>query len=156
MSRLSSILVAEDDENDVFFLKRAFSEAEIPNPVHFVRDGQGVIDYLTCVGEFVDRRQYGVPLLVILDLKMPRKTGLQVLEWLSEREDLRCLPVMVLSSSAYAYDIDRAYQLGANAFVTKPSGVPERIELARMIKGFWLRFNEPPNFVTVSASQVPI
>lgn len=143
MKQIYCLLIAEDDANDVFFLKRAFEQADIQNPLHFVHDGQEAIDYLSGAGMFSDRIQYPLPSLLILDLKMPRKTGMEVLKWLDEQPELRRLPVVVFTSSAHQKDVERAYQLGANAFVVKPSSVGRRIELAKVIKGFWLDFNEP-------------
>ena len=144
MKSNASLLVAEDDENDVFFLQRAFQQAKIGNPLHVVRDGQEAIDYLSGDGKFSDRTQYPLPHLFILDLKMPRKTGLDVLGWLHEQSELRCLPVLVLSSSAQRTDIERAYELGANGFVVKPASLEKRVELAKLIGAFWLDFNEAP------------
>jgi CheY-like chemotaxis protein len=138
------ILVAEDDENDVLLLERAFKEAAIANPVRFVRDGQEAITYLEAVCRSVERGEPRAPGLLLLDLKMPRRTGMDVLRWLHEQPILRCLPVIVFSSSANQSDVERAYLLGANAFVTKPSSVEQRAALARFIKGFWLEFNQPP------------
>jgi CheY-like chemotaxis protein len=139
-----SFLVAEDDENDVFFLRRAFQQAKIENPLHVVGDGQEAIEYLSGEGKFSDRSLYPLPHLFILDLKMPRKTGLDVLEWLHEQPELRCLPVLVLSSSAQRTDIEKAYELGANGFVVKPATLEKRVELAKLIGAFWLDFNEGP------------
>jgi CheY-like chemotaxis protein len=136
-----TFLVAEDDENDVFFLQRAFKQAKVENPLNVVRDGQEAIEYLSGEGKFSDRNLYP---LFILDLKMPRKTGLEVLGWLQEQPELRCVPVMVLSSSAHRTDIERAYELGANAFVVKPASLEKRVELAKLIGAFWLEFNEGP------------
>jgi CheY-like chemotaxis protein len=138
------ILLADDDENDVFLFQRAARDAGIRHPLSIVRDGQEVIDYLAGHAPFADRAQYPFPCLIILDIKMPRKTGLEVLEWLSGQPALRNLPVMMFSSSTRADDIERAYALGANAFVVKPSSLERRAELARLIKGFWLDFNQPP------------
>jgi CheY-like chemotaxis protein len=137
------LLIAEDDENDVFFLKHAFQQAEIKNQLHFVHDGQEAIDYLAGIGEFSNRTQYPLPALLILDLKMPRKTGMEVLKWLADQPELRRLPVVVFTSSAHQKDVERAYELGANAFVVKPSTNSRRLDLAKVIKGFWLDFNEP-------------
>ena len=144
MKSRGSFLVAEDDGNDVFFLQRAFQQAKIENPLHVVGDGQEAIDYLSGEGKFSDRSLYPLPHLFILDLKMPRKTGLDVLLWLQEQPELRCLPVLVLSSSAQRTDIERAYELGANAFVVKPASLERRVELAKVIGTFWLEFNEGP------------
>ena len=144
MKATRSFLVAEDDENDVFFLQRAFHQAKIENPLHVVRDGQEAIEYLSGDGKYSDRTVYPLPHLFILDLKMPRKTGLDVLGWLNEQPELRCLPVLVLSSSAQRTDIERAYELGANGFVVKPASLEKRAELAKLIGAFWLDFNEGP------------
>jgi CheY-like chemotaxis protein len=109
-----------------------------------VRDGQEAIEYLSGDGKFSDRTLYPLPHLFILDLKMPRKTGLDVLGWLHEQPELRCLPVLVLSSSAQRTDIERAYELGANGFVVKPPNLEKRVELAKVIGAFWLDFNQGP------------
>jgi CheY-like chemotaxis protein len=144
----SSVLFVDDDENDIFFLKRAFKDAGISNPLIVAHDGQEAIDYLSGLGAFSDRREYPLPCFLILDLKMPRKTGMDVLQWLRAEPVFRCLPVMILSSSAHRYDVERAYRLGANSFVVKPASVDKRTELARHIKGFWLNFNQPPLMCT--------
>lgn len=132
------VLLAEDDENDVLFLQRAFRKAEISNPLQVARDGQEAIDYLSGEGPYTDRELYPLPCLVMLDLKMPRKNGMEALQWIRGREDLRSLPVIIFSSSVHPEEIQRAYQLGADAFLSKPSGVHERLELARKIKRSWL------------------
>jgi CheY-like chemotaxis protein len=139
-----SLLLAEDDDNDVFFLQRAFQQAKIENPIHVVRDGQEVIEYLSGAGKFSDRRQFPLPYLLLLDLKMPRKTGLDVLQWKHAHPELTCVPVVVLSSSAHRLDIEKAYELGANGFVVKPASVEKRVDLARTIRAFWLELNEAP------------
>jgi CheY-like chemotaxis protein len=148
MSRQLAILLVEDDENDVFFLKRAFEEAQIDNAVQVARDGQEAIDYLSGTKDFANRSRYPLPCLIILDLKMPNKTGLEVLDWLRQQPVLRCIPVILFSSSAHRNDVERAYRFGANAFVVKPPSTEDRTDLARFIKGFWLRFNEPPMMCT--------
>ena len=138
------VLLAEDDPNDVFFLQHAFKEAGIRNPLLAVGDGQEAIEYLSGVGKFSDRNRFPFPGLLILDLKMPRKTGLDVLQWLRQEDELRCVPTIMLSSSAHPTDVEKAYRLGVNAFVVKPPGTSQRAELARMIKSFWLTLNEAP------------
>lgn len=152
-----ALLLAEDDENDIFLLQRALSEAHVDNPLFVARDGQEAIEYLSGAGKFANREHYPVPCLFILDLKMPRKTGMEVLQWLRQQPALQALPVIILSSSAQRHDIDRAYELGANAFVVKPGGIQERAALARVIKDFWLNFNQPPSFcATPQARQLPV
>ena len=138
------ILYAEDDFNDAFFLQHAFAEAAIPNPLQIVRDGQEAIDYLTGLGVFADRHLYPLPCLVLLDLKMPRKSGLEVLAWIRAHPDFRSLPVILFSSSPNQADSQSASEVGANAYVIKPSTVEERIELAQSIRSFWLHFHLRP------------
>lgn len=144
----ATLLIAEDDENDLFFLQRAFESANVKNPLSIARDGQEAIDYLSGTGDYADRIKFPLPHLFLLDLKMPRKTGMEVLEWLCEQPELRCLPVVVFSSSANCKDIERAYELGANAFVVKPSSMAKRAELAKAMALFWLESNSPPMICT--------
>jgi len=148
MNKCLGILLAEDDENDVLLLKRAFEKAEIQNPLFVSRDGQEAIDYLAGAGNFSNRTEYPFPALVLLDLKMPKRSGFEVLEWLRAQPVLQCLPVVVFSSSPHQRDIERAYRLGANAFVVKPASNETRSQLSHYIKGFWLQFNEPPILCT--------
>jgi CheY-like chemotaxis protein len=145
MSYLGAVLLVEDDENDVLLFQRAARQAAIQNPVMLARDGQEAIDYLSGREQFADRARFPFPCLMVLDIKMPRKTGLDVLEWMSGEADIGIVPVVVFSSSTRAEDVERAYRLGANAFLVKPSSVERRAELARAIKSFWLDFNLPPD-----------
>lgn len=138
------VLMAEDDPNDVFLMERAFSEAGVRNPLCRVCDGQEAIEYLGGEGKFSARDKFPFPAVLLLDLKMPRKNGMDVLRWLRGTEGLRCLPVVMFSSSAHPSDIEEAYQLGVNAFVVKPAGIAQRLEFARIVKSFWLAFNELP------------
>ncbi len=136
------ILHVEDEEFDVLFLKRAFVQAGVPNPIEVARDGQEAIDYLSGVGAFSDRKRFPLPCLIILDLKMPRRNGMDVLEWLREEPEFACTTVIVFSSSGHERDVERAYRLGANSFVVKPAEMPEREEFARAVKDYWLRFHQ--------------
>jgi CheY-like chemotaxis protein len=144
MSAERTILLAEDDENDVLFLQRAFAQAGITTPLQIARDGQAAIDFLAGLGSRAERPSRQLPRLAMLDLKMPRKNGMEVLEWIRSQDGLCGLPVIIFSSSVDPGEMRTAYHLGANAFVSKPSGTPERTELARTIKGFWLTFNRVP------------
>ena len=135
-----SILLVEDDETDVILLRRAFKDAELQNPLHVARDGQEAIDFLARPWLPPEDR---LPALILLDLKMPRRTGFEVLAWMRELPVLSTVPVIVFSSSANRRDIEQAYAQGANAFMVKPPSLGERLELARFIKQ-WLRFNQAP------------
>ncbi len=138
------ILLVDDDENDVFFMKHAFHLAKIQDLLQVVGDGQAAIDYLSGVGDFADRERFPLPSMILLDLKMPYKNGLEVLEWIRQQGQFHGMVIIVLTSSAHADDIDRAYQLGANSFVSKPASMEERTDLANAIKAFWLTHNLTP------------
>ena len=140
----SNILQVEDDDNDVFLLKHAFEKAGITNRLTVARDGEEALEYLSGDGEFSDRNHFPLPHLILLDLKMPRRNGLDFLNWLRNESALPHLPVLVLSSSAQPGDIGRAYELGVNAFLVKPGTNSERIRMAAAIKEFWLELNMPP------------
>lgn len=138
------VLIAEDDPSDVFLLQRAFTSAGIPANLHFVRDGQEAIDYLGGESKFADRGAYPLPDLMLLDLKMPRLNGFDVLEWLRKQPGLRRLLVTILTSSDQARDIDRAYDLGANSYLLKPHGSQELSELVLRLQRYWLELNQRP------------
>lgn len=133
------ILVAEDSDDDVDLLKIAFRRLGLKNPIQIVRDGQEVLDYLSGTGEYADRVRFPFPGIMFLDLKMPRKTGLEVLEWLAEHSECSLIPTMVFSSSSQDSDITRAYELGANCYMVKPSSLDELIECLRVCLAFWNR-----------------
>ena len=140
MSARTEILVAEDDEADVLLLQRAFREAGVTRPLHVVRDGQAAIEFLTARSQ---AEQDCLPALIIVDLKMPRKSGMDVVQWLRAQSGLRTLPIFVFSSSAHREDIERAYVLGANGYMVKPPSTAERVTFARFVEE-WLRQNQPP------------
>jgi CheY-like chemotaxis protein len=139
------ILQVEDDENDIFFLENAFQEAKISHPLHVVRDGQAAIEYLSGTGKYTDRSQYPLPCLVLLDLKLPRKMGLEVLKWMREQAHLQIVPVIILTSSSQPTDVEAAYRLGASSYLVKPSGVYELFELIKVFKAYWLEHNLIPS-----------
>jgi CheY-like chemotaxis protein len=138
------ILHVEDRTEDVFLLRYAFERAQIENPIQVVPDGQQAIEYLSGTGKFSDRDRFPLPCLVLLDLKLPLKMGLEVLEWIREQPSLKWLIVIVLTSSIYEGDIVRAYELCANAFLVKPSGMSVTIDMCKAIKHFWLVYNHSP------------
>lgn len=140
--RSGTILLVEDNEDDVFFMKRALKAAEVKNPFQVVTDGQQAIDYLQGTAKFSDRIQFPLPCLVLLDLKLPHKDGHEVLQWIREQNFLKNLIVIVLTTSREMRDIEKAYALGANAFLVKPPGAPQLTEMMQSLKQFWLVHNE--------------
>jgi CheY-like chemotaxis protein len=136
-----ALLLVEDNEDDVFLMKRALKQAEIQNPMYVVGDGEQAIDYLAGNGEFKDRDLYPLPALVFLDLKLPFKSGHDVLAWIRHEAELVELVVVVLTSSDEASDIDRAYKLGANSYLVKPPTLVQLRDLAKSFKWYWLQYN---------------
>ena len=135
------ILQVEDDQGDVFMLQVVFKRAGISDPVHVVTDGEMAIDYLSGKGPFADREKHPLPCLVLLDLKMPKVSGLEVLAWIRQQPHLKRLVVVLFSSSAMPEDIERAYDLGVNSYIEKPSNLERTQEMAQFLKGWWLGFN---------------
>jgi CheY-like chemotaxis protein len=139
-----NILLVEDDPNDVYFLLYAFDQAGLRNPVKVVEDGQQAIEYLSGTGKYADREQFPLPYLVLLDLKLPKVMGLDVLRWMGTRPELSGALVIVLSSSNDAGDIANAYTCGARSYLVKPHSLSDRLELAKCIKAYWIEMNSPP------------
>ena len=149
MRELQNILIAEDHPIDVFLLQRAFLKAGISAHLHFVRDGQEAIDYLRGEGEFHDRKAHPFPCLLLLDLKMPRLNGFDVLVWVRHQPGLKRLPIVVLTSSELHEDINRAYDLGASSFVVKPPGLEGQSDFAQRLERYWLELNRSPDCTTI-------
>jgi CheY-like chemotaxis protein len=139
---LTSILHVEDDEQDVFLMRKAFRAAGIANPIRHVRDGEEALDYLGGTGAYADRKEMLRPHLVLLDLKLPGKSGLEVLEWIRAHPTLRAMVVIVFSSSPAPEDVERAYHAGANSYITKPADLDQYAEIAVLLKRWWLGYNQ--------------
>lgn len=144
------VLYIEDDDNDIVLLRSAFKRANIANPLQIVTDGQMAIDYLTGTGPFADRSEYPLPGLVLLDLKVPKKSGLEVLGWIRGQPSLKSVVVIILTSSPNIEDATQASELGANSFVVKPSNVKQLADFARRLKEWWL---ESHRFAPMKAAQ---
>ncbi len=136
--RNSAILLVEDDEADTELLRRAFRKACIANPLLDVKDGQAAIRYLCGDGAYVDRTRYPIPFLILLDLRLPRLSGFEVLEWIRDQRDLVELIIVVLTTSDHVRDVTHAHQLGANSYLVKPGNFAELVEMVKGIKGRWL------------------
>lgn len=138
------ILLADDSENDVLMFKRAFRDFGIGSVVQVVDDGEQAIDYLKGQGKYANRAEYPLPTLFLLDLKMPRTNGFEVLEWVRLQPGLRGMLIVVLTTSERISDINRAYHLGANSFLTKPLNLDEFRLMIESLRTYWLAFNRPP------------
>jgi CheY-like chemotaxis protein len=145
-AKAHTILLVEDQENDVFFLERAFKQAQIGNPLFRVRDGEEAIAYLSGTGAYADRVKSPWPDLMLLDLKMPRKDGFEVITWVRDQPGpLRRLPIVVLTSSKEDPDVNRAYELGANTYLMKPVKFDGLVEMMKTLKLYWLILAEKPD-----------
>ncbi|HWF18801.1 MAG TPA: response regulator [Verrucomicrobiae bacterium] len=145
--KVSLVLVAEDDENDIFFLERAFKQAQVVNPIFRVRDGEDAIAYLRGDDAYADREKHPLPQLMLLDLKMPRKNGFEVISWVRDQPGLKRLPIVVLTSSKEDPDINRSYELGANTYLVKPVKFEGLVDMMRALNLYWLLLAEKPNCV---------
>lgn len=143
-TRSAVILVVEDDANDVLLLRRAFAKTGIDSVVHTVADGDAAVAYLSGDGAYADRDAHPFPDIVLLDLKLPRRSGLEVLDWLRGQESLKRLPAIMLTSSRDHGDVNRAYDLGANSYLVKPVSFDELTELVKVVNGYWAGWNEAP------------
>ena len=143
MPRFKRMLLVEDDARDVELTLEALEESNLANEVDVARDGLEALDYLYCRGRFVDRNQE-TPAVVLLDLKMPKVSGIEVLRKIKSDESLKMIPVVVLSSSAEERDVIESYKLGVNAYVVKPVDIQQFLEAIRKLGLFWALVNEPP------------
>ena len=140
-----TILLVEDNPDDVLLIRRAFQKAGIGNPVVALDHGDDAVAYLDGTGTYSDRHRYPLPALMLLDLKLPRRSGLEVLAWVRQHEGLKRLPVVVLTSSRDEGDINKAYDLGANSYLVKPVAFDDLLRLVRSVEGYWLMLNERPD-----------
>ena len=136
------VLLVEDDYNDVLLIQRAFRKANIQPSVSIVSDGDEAILYLQGQGKYSDRSRYPVPLLILLDLKLPRRSGLEVLAWIRQQPELRRLVVVVLTSSQEDSDLGQAYDLGANSYLVKPVDFHDLVGLVELIDAYWFKTNQ--------------
>ena len=132
------ILLVDDDDVDILMFRRAFAKAALPYPLVVAREGLRAIEYLAGEGEFADRKKHPLPAYVLLDLKLPHRSGLEVLTWMRRTNGVKGIPVTILSGSAEGADIERSRELGIDDYLVKPSGFPELLSL---IEGLDLRWN---------------
>jgi CheY-like chemotaxis protein len=141
--RIKRILLAEDNPNDVKLALHALKKRNILNEVDVVTDGAEVLDYLYCRGQY-EGRDGGNPVVILLDLKMPKVDGIQVLREIKSSDELMMIPVVVLTSSREDRDIIESYRLGTNAYIVKPVDFDEFAEAVSILGQFWVLLNEAP------------
>lgn len=139
-----TILLVEDNPDDVLLIKRAFKKAGLPHALQVASHGEDAVDYLAGDGGYADREKHPFPSLMLLDLQLPRRSGHEVLEWLRAQDDLRRLPVVVLTSSREPADINRAYDLGANSYLVKPVSFDALLEMVQVLERYWIALAEKP------------
>ena len=140
------VLLIEDDPADVRLIQRAFRKIEPNLPIIRLTNGDDAVSYLMGDTPYENRTAYPIPAVILLDIKLPRRSGFEVLEWVRrQRSNLRRLPVIMLTSSRHSADINRAYDLGANSYLAKPENASDLDELASGFESYWLSLNESPD-----------
>jgi CheY-like chemotaxis protein len=138
------ILLVEDNEDDVLFVRRAFAKARIVNPLMVVDNGDDAVAYLSGERNYTDRQKYPLPMLILLDWKLPRLSGNEVLLWLKEQPDMKKIPVVVLTSSRESEDVNQAYELGASTYLAKPVSFDGLVEMVQNLRTYWMIMAELP------------
>ena len=138
------ILLAEDREDEVMLIRRSFAKANFLNPLFVVSNGEEAIAYLQGEGKYANRDEYPLPSLLLLDLKMPRKDGFEVLHWIRKQPTLSALRIVVLTASDEIRDVNRAYEMGANSFLVKPVDFVHFVEVTKALKGYWIWLSQEP------------
>ncbi len=140
-----TILLVEDNRDDEVLTLRAFQKNRIANPVAVVRDGQEALDYLFATGSYTERDADDLPVIILLDLKLPKVNGLEVLREIRNDERTRVIPVIILTTSIEDEDVIGSYTLGANSYIRKPVDFTEFVEAVRTLGNYWLLLNTNPS-----------
>jgi CheY-like chemotaxis protein len=145
MTLQRKILLVEDDSADALLIRRALEKTGVDFTLSRLKHGDEAIDYLSGAPPFTDRESQPLPDVILLDIKLPRRTGFEVLQWIrSQPEDLSRIPVVMLTASRHMVDVNRAYDLRANGYMTKPETAHQLQEMMQDFKKYWLRWNEQP------------
>src|SRR5213082_2211731 len=147
------ILLVEDRTDDVLLIQRALARAGVKNPFFVLRDGEEALAYLHGTGKYADRDEYPLPDIMLLDLKMPKMDGFEVLQHVRQHKNFRALRIIVLTSSEDIFDVNKAYELGANSFLVKPLEFENFAGLMRTLNYFWLKRNAMPGDLSRSLSE---
>jgi CheY-like chemotaxis protein len=132
------ILLIEDSPDDQVLIRRAFRKANLLNPLHVAEDGDVAVAYLGGEAGYADRTAHPLPAIVLLDLKLPRRSGLEVLAWIRAQPVIGSTPVVVLTSSRESADVKRAYELGANSYLVKPVEFDGLLEMVKSLRVYWM------------------
>lgn len=138
------ILMVDDDPNDTLLIQRALRSTLVEGHVISVENGEQAINYLAGEGEYADRDRFPLPVFILMDIKLPRKTGLEVLAWMKEKDSLRSIPVIMFTSSNQQADIKQAYDLGANSYIVKPVEYSKLEKTLRDLIHYWASLNQFP------------
>jgi CheY-like chemotaxis protein len=144
MSDEAVILLVEDRDDDIALIKKAFAKAYVLNPLQVVKNGEEAIAYLEGEGKYTNRAEYPLPELMLLDLKMPRIDGFEVLKWVRQQPGLATLRIVVLTSSEAIRDVNLAYSLGANSFMVKPMDFEDVTHMSKFLTSYWLKMSKTP------------
>lgn len=150
---LRTILLVEDESSDAALLLRGFEKAKVLNPIIHLTNGDEALGYLAGVRQNADRRKYPLPALILLDLKLPGMTGIQLLQWMRVQGEIKRIPVVVLTSNDDPDTINAAYDLGANSYLVKPGNNAEIARMVEAIQRYWVKLNEPPQLVMQAEQQ---
>lgn len=141
-----TILLVEDDSNDVLLIRRAFCQANLDHiDLQVITNGDAAVQYLSQKEPYLVQSQYPCPALILLDLKLPRRSGLEVLAWLRQHPLLKRLPVVILTASRENPDIERAYDIGVNSYLVKPIHFQDLVRMMSTLHLYWLTLNECPH-----------
>lgn len=138
------ILLVEDDPNDVILVKRAMKKAEVKSKIKVVKDGEQAMDYLGGGAKYENRKEYPIPDMILLDLKLPKKSGLELLEWVDNQPKIRRIPIVILTSSRENEDVNKAYDLGVNSYLLKPVSFDNLLEMMKITISYWFDYNQHP------------
>jgi|SRR5579859_5720000 len=144
MHETQVFLLVEDNEDDALLLKKAFERGNLMNPLHWLKTGEEALDYLKGTGRFTNRKEYPLPAILLLDLKLPGISGFDVLRWVRSQPDLARLRVIVLTSSESIQDVNLAYRLGANSFLVKPMDLDHLCRMTEALQGYWIWLDSAP------------
>jgi CheY-like chemotaxis protein len=150
---LRTILLVEDESSDAALLLRGFEKAKVLNPIIHLTNGDEALGYLAGVRQYADRRKYPLPALILLDLKLPGMTGIQLLQWMRVQGEIKRIPVVVLTGNDDPDTINAAYDLGANSYLVKPGNNAEIARMVEAIQRYWVKLNEPPQLVMQAEQQ---